>query len=175
MTVRDLHSLCKKYNVKGHYKMSKSELVSILVEIDSDDSSFLHPLKKKQKVLNQLVENKKLILLQKIKDKDGNFILYHTDTLLVFSNFQEKRVDNYIVIGYLNETHQVVPLTKEHIYLCKEWNFNYILPENLSNIEDDSFQNDELDELMKLESNNNNAGDSDDDEDEFLPNYDDIL
>lgn len=174
MTLRDLRSLCKKHNVKGNYKMSKSELVLKLKKIDgseSDDTSYINNFKKSSyKVLNSLVENKKLILLQKIKDKNNNLILYHVDTLLVFANFEEKKIDNYTVIGYLNELHQVTQLTKEHVYLCKEWNFDYILPENLANLDDNSFQNDELDELV-----NNYTSNSDIEDDDNLPNYHEIL
>ncbi len=179
MTLRDLRSLCKKHNVKGNYKMSKSELVLKLKEIDgseSDDGSYSYTINVKKspyKILNKLVENKKLILLQKIKDKNNNLILYHADTLLVFANFEEKKMDNYTVIGYLNELHQVTQLTKEHVYLCKEWNFDYILPENLANQDDNSFQNDELDELVNFTSKSD-VEDCDDDNDN-LPNYDEIL
>jgi predicted nucleic acid-binding protein len=160
--------------------MSKSELVLKLKEIngsESDDGSYsyINNFKKSPyKVLNKLVENKKLILLQKIKDKNDNLILYHTDTLLVFANFEEKKIDNYIAIGYLNELHQVTQLTKEHVYLCKEWNFDYILPENLANQDDNSFQNDELDELVNKYTAKSDVEDDDDDNDN-LPNYEEIL
>lgn len=181
MTVKDLKLLCKKYDVKGYSTMKKSQLVSQLnscagKKLESEDGEHdftIHFKKSPYKILNQLVENKKLIVLQKFRDKGGNWVLYHVDTLLVFTNLDEKKSDSYIAIGYLNELRQIFPLTKEHVYICKEWNFDYALPENLSSNEIDSFQNIELEEIV---NNVNKMEDYDDDEeDEYLPNYDELL
>lgn len=183
MTVKELKLLCKKYDIKGCSSMTKSKLVSHLNHVlksseEGDDlnikPSYSYIKKTPHKILNTLIENKKLILLQKFKDKSGNWILYHVDTLLVFANMSDKKTDNYIAIGYLNEQHQVYPLTKDHIYICKEWNFDYILPENLSLTEADTFQNSELQDIIENVNNIIDDLDNEDDE-EFIPNYDDVF
>lgn len=175
MKLADLKLLAKKHNIKRYSTMKKGELVSHLKSqlgknIDGDEFT-IHFKKSPYKILNQLIENKKLIILQKCKDKTGNWILYHPDTLIVFVNVDMKKSDHYIAVGYLNES-IVLPLTKEHVYTCKDWNFDYALPENLTTNDIDSFQNMELEEIV----NKVNIDDDDDEEeDEYLPNYDDLF
>jgi hypothetical protein len=174
MKLADLKLLAKKHDIKRYSTMKKGELVSLLKthlgkNIDGDEFT-IHFKKSPFKILNQLIENKKLIVLQKCRDKNGEWILYHPDTLIVFVNVDVKKSDHYIAVGYLNES-ITLPLTKDHVYLCKEWNFDYALPENLTTNDIDSFQNIELEEIV----NKVNGDEEDDDEDEYLPNYEEIL
>jgi hypothetical protein len=62
--------------------------------------------------------------------------------------------------------------------LCKELNFEYIIPENISEKDDETtFENDELNDITS-KINNMDADCVDDDYDEEyddIPNYDEIL
>lgn len=180
VTVVELRALCKKRDIKGHYKMNKQELISALLESDNcaikhcvDDSEFQPVIKKtKYKILNKLIESKKLIILSKIKDSDGKQILYDTNTHFVFTNIEDRKnkPENYIVIGFLTPELRVIQLTKNQILLCKEYNYEYHLPENISEKNDD--ENFENDELLSITNKFENC---DDDEDENIPNYSELL
>lgn len=185
LTVNELKAICKKREIKGHYKLNKSELVSKLLELDNyslkqiDDFEFQPIIKKsKYKILNKLIESKKLIILSKIKDINGNFILHNADTGFVFLNTEERKnkPENYIVIGFLDSKLHVLPLTKEQILICKEWNFDYNMPENISEKDDETFENDELN-YITAKINNQDTINEDDDEHDYddIPNYEELL
>lgn len=180
LKVDELRALCKKRNIRGVYKLPKKELVNKLLTWEDADISdeykptFTPIVRTKYPILNHLVEKKKLILLQKCIGKQGQPILYHNDTSLVFATSVEKKINKYTVIGRFDEQRCVLPLDKSSIELCKEWDFEYVLPENLGGTID-NFQSKELEELLDIDDCvvESRQGRDEDDE-EYLPDYCDM-
>lgn len=190
LTMNELKLLCKKNGLTGYSRLKKDELVTFLdknsgvglvtcFELkkdvkkgnktnDNSKSKRNHP----SKILQYLVNTKQIILLQRIKDAKSNIILYHPTTNLVFNEIELKKTNNYIVVGYLTQNLEVLPITKDMINVCKQWNFEYILPENISTIDpnkEHKLEDNELDNILYK------TGIIDDDDDvEVIPNYDDL-
>lgn len=183
LTVPELRSMCKKRDMKGLSKLKKLELVTLLLQSDNkhcsgggddgDDGDEFQPIIKKTrfKILNKLIESKKLIVLTKTKDSRGMQILYNSDTNFVFVNIEDRKnkPEHHIVVGVLVLPELTIqPLTKQHILMCRELNFDYNLPENISEKDDEKFESDELLSAIKMRAH-------DDDEDDTIPNYDELL
>lgn len=187
LTVPELRSMCKKRDMKGLSKLKKLELVTILLQSDNkhgggssggddgDDGEFQPIIKKTRfKILNKLMESKKLIILTKTKDSRGMQILYNSDTNFVFVNIEDRKnkPEHHIVVGVLVLPEMtILPLTKEHVLLCRELNFEYTLPENISEKDNETFESDELLSAIKKCGHSND----DDDDDDTIPNYDELL
>ncbi len=185
LTVLELRSMCKKRDIKGLSKLKKLELVTVLLQSDNkhgcggggddgDDGEFQPIIKKTRfKILNQLMESKKLIILTKTKDSRGMQILYNSDTNFVFVNIEDRKnkPEHHIVVGVLTPDLNILPLTKQHILQCRELNFEYTLPENISEKDDEKFESDELLSAIKKCAHSND----DDDDDDTIPNYDELL
>lgn len=182
LTVPELRSMCKKRDLKGLSKLKKLELVTLLLQSDNkhcdgggddgDDGEFQPIIKKTRfKILNQLMESKKLIILTKTKDSHGMQILYNSDTNFVFVNIEDRKnkPEHHIVVGVLTPDLNILPLTKQHILQCRELNFEYTLPENISEKDDEKFESDELLSAIKMMCG------GDDDDDDTIPNYDELL
>lgn len=189
-TGTELKLICKKEGIKGYSKLKKDELVKLLstgtFATNNNNSikkyfEFDQTIKSSgtkrgsKKVLQYLVNSKKIVLLQRIKDATGHVVIYHPTTRFVFNEEDLKRGQSqrFSVIGYLSDDLRVTSLTKELIYNCKEWNFEYHLPENISTVDptkDDNLEDDELDRLLYKTDIN----DDDDEEDDVYPNYEDL-
>ena len=118
------------------------------------------------------MESKKLIILTKTKDSHGMQILYNSDTNFVFVNIEDRKnkPEHHIVVGVLVLPEMtILPLTKQHILQCRELNFEYTLPENISEKDDEKFESDELLSAIKMMCG------GEDDDDDTIPNYDELL
>jgi hypothetical protein len=184
LTASELKLLCKKNGIKGYSKLKKDELLKTLnnysgtglatcFELKNNDSTKTSK-KGHKKILQHLLNSKQIILLQRIKTASSNVVLYHPTTTLVFNEVELKKNHVYIVTGYLTPELKVLPITKDLISVCKEWKFEYELPENISTIDptrEHKLEDDELDNILYK------TGINDDEEDEFdeiIPNYDDL-
>lgn len=184
LNLHELKMICKKNNLKGYSKMRKDEIVNLLNKSGTGllncfelKTTIKNTNVKKQpyKVLDYLVNSKQIVLLQRIKTKSSNVVVYHPTTKFVFNEEVAKRGQSsskFNVIGYLTEDLNVLPITKDMINLCKEWKFDYTLPENISTIEigkEDKLEDYELDNILYK------TGIDDDEEDEEdYPNYDEL-
>lgn len=182
LSVNELKVLCKKNGIRGYSKLVKKNLIEILTKtvttIDSFELDIKKPTQKhcNSNILNHLVSNKRLILLQNVKTSVGNVVTYHPTTRFIFQEDDISKTNKqFTVIGYLSDTLEVLSLTKDMIITCNDWNFDYCLPENISNKRDceTKLNDDELDKL--LSANYHTHDDADDDDDDFIPNYDEIL
>lgn len=185
LNVHELKMLCKKNNVKGYSKMRKDEIVNLL---NKNGTGLLNCFElkttikntnvKKQpyKVLDYLVNSKQIVLLQRIKTKSLNVVVYHPTTRFVFNEeIVKKGQQKFNVIGYLTEELTVSPITKDMINVCKEWKFDYTLPENISTIEigkEDKLEDYELDNILYKTGILDD--DDDGDEEEDYPNYEEL-
>jgi Rho termination factor, N-terminal domain len=183
LNLHELKLLCKKNNLKGYSKMRKDEIVNLL---NKNGTGLLNCFElkttikntnvKKQpyKVLDYLVNSKQIVLLQRIKTKSSNVVVYHPTTRFVFNEeVVKKNQQKFNVIGYLTEDLNVLPITKDMISMCKEWKFDYTLPENISTIEigrEDKLEDYELDNILYKTGTYN----YDEDEEEDYPNYDEL-
>lgn len=179
LTLSELKLLCKKNGIKGYSKLKKDEILKKLsgtglatcFELKQNNT---HGLKKDTKrILQHLLNSKQIILLQRIKTSSSNVVLYHPTTNFVFNEVELKKNHGYIVIGYLTPDLNVLPLTKELIHVCKEWKFEYELPENISTVDptrEHKLEDDELDNILYKTG----IEDDDDEFDEVYPNYDDL-
>ncbi len=190
LTLSELKLLCKKNGIKGYSKLKKDELLKMLQNYNgtglatcfelqgtstTTTTTKTHSKKNHRKILHHLLNSKQIILLQRIKTASSNVVLYHPTTNLVFNEVELKKNHVYIVIGYLTPDLKVLQLTKDLINVCKEWNFEYSLPENISTVDptrEHKLDDDELDNILYK------TGICDDDEDdvfdEIIPNYDDL-
>lgn len=181
LSVNELKVLCKKYGLRGYSKLTKKDLVKILSNSQHISTSFELDIKPsvkqcKSNILNHLITNKKIILLQTIKTLPNDItVTYHPTTRFVFKEEEVSKYNkNFVVIGYLTDDLTVISLTKEMLYTCHEWNFDYCLPENISDKQEcETRLND--DELDKLLMSSKDVNDDFDDDDDFIPNYDEIL
>lgn len=182
LTLSELKLLCKKNGIKGYSKLKKDELLKTLQNYNGTGLATCFELKSTKtnskkdpkKILQHLLNSKQVILLQRIKTATSNVVLYHPTTTLVFNEIELKKNHVYIVTGYLTHDLKVLQLTKDLINVCKEWNFEYDLPENISTVDptrEHKLEDDELDNILYK------TGICDDDDDEFdemYPNYDDL-
>ena len=183
LTTNELKLMCKKNGIKGYSKLKKDEIVKLLDKNGGTGLATCFELKqtvknpntkkKSKKVLEHLVNSKQIILLQRIKNAKSNVILYHPTTNLVFNETEVKKSHHFVVTGYLTNDLNVLPITKDIIEICKEWKFDYILPENISTVDptrEHKLEDDELDNILYKTG----IEDDDDLEDEVYPNYDDL-
>jgi len=186
LTASELKLLCKKNGIKGYSKLKKDELLKTLnnyngtglatcFELKNNTSTTITTSKSKKgpkKILQHLVNSKQIILLQRIKTASSNVVLYHPTTTLVFNEVELKKNHVYIVTGYLTPDLKVLPITKDLINICKEWKFEYDLPENISTIDptrEHKLEDDELDNILYK------TGIEDEEDDfEVIPDYDDL-
>lgn len=180
LTLSELKLLCKKNGIKGYSKLKKDELLKILENYNGStglatcfELKTTSSKKGHKKILQHLVNSKQIILLQRIRTASSNVVLYHPTTTLVFDEIELKKKHVYIVTGYLTPELKVLPITKDLIDVCKEWKFEYELPENISTIDptrDNKLEDDELDNILYKTG----IEDDDDEFDEVIPNYDDL-
>jgi hypothetical protein len=183
LNLNELKSMCKKREIKGYSRLNKGDLVKLL---EKDGTGLADCFEVKQtvknpntkrgskKILTHLVNSRQIVLLQRIKNALSNVILYHPTTNFVFNESSVKKDVSFTVIGYLTQDLNVLPLTKDMIHTCKAWNFDYILPENISYIDPTrelNLEDQELDDLLYKTGMHN---EDDELEDEMYPNYNDM-
>lgn len=191
LTLPELKLLCKKHGIKGYSKLAKNDLIytihkhqlattTITDKFFTNKTSSKPETKKsksktKQNILSKLIDSKQLVLLEHVSIS-GTSVIFHSSTRFVFDFNEVSKV--YTAIGYLTDDMRVIPLSKSMIDTCKEWRFEYTLPENMSakvdqteNEDGSTFnENDELDVLLKEALDLDN-----DDDDEYIPNYDELF
>jgi len=183
LNLNELKSMCKKREIKGYSRLNKGEIVKLL---EKDGTGLANCFELKQtvknpnvkrgpkKILTHLVNSKQIILLQRIKNASSNVILYHPTTNFVFNESEVKKDHSFTVVGYLAQDLHILPLTKDMIHTCKEWKFDYILPENISYVDPTrelKLEDTELDDLLYKTGIEDEY---DELEDEIYPNYDDM-
>jgi hypothetical protein len=101
--------------------------------------------KKAEKLIEKIKSETNLInTLVLRKNKWDNY--EHNDTQLVFNQHTKQ------AIGIQNrETGRVEQLTKKEIELCKQYKFDYVIPENLNTEDDKDDEIEELDEIEEIE------------------------
>lgn len=193
LNLHELKMLCKKNNLKGYSKMRKDEIVNLL---NKNGTGLLNCFElkttikntniKKQpyKVLDYLVNSKQIVLLQRIKTKSLHVVVYHPTTRFVFNEeIVKKSQQKFKVIGYLTDELNVLPITKDMINVCKEWKFDYTMPENISTIEigrEDKLEDYELDNILYKTGIHTHVHEEDEyEEDEYdeedYPNYEELF
>lgn len=186
LTLSELKLLCKKNGIKGYSKLKKDELLKTLenyngtglatcfeLKQNSTNVFKINTKKEPKKILQHLLNSKHIILLQRIKTASSNVVLYHPTTNLVFNEIELKKNHIYVVIGCLSPDLKLQPLTKDLIRVCKEWKFDYELPENISTLDPTSehkLEDNELDNILYKTG----IEDDDDEFDEIYPNYDEL-
>ena len=158
----ELVTLCKLHNLKC--SGTKEQLVTILLKKDTiseDDKSVKSPKKtvkttpkKSPKkpvsiIEKKIISNKPTLPIK--RNKHGMF--EHTETGLVFNNGSD------IALGTQNEDGSIKQLTDNDITNCKQFKFDYILPDNLDanckvkvkDIKEDEDEDDQEDEELVSE------------------------
>ena len=119
LTKKELVELCKSKGLK--YSGTKNKLIE---NIQNGEKQQNKPRKKeKTKVITDIVSKIPQVAIR--RNNFGNF--EHPETSLVFDNSTKK------VIGIQKQDGTIENLNKESIELCKQYKFNYDLPNNLNN------------------------------------------
>jgi hypothetical protein len=149
MTKPELIELCKLKNIK--VSGTKTELIHRLLNNTSSDSktqlqqktvTSLFQQQNKQKdnkiatnpIMKKLSEKKEIIQIQ--KNKFGNF--EHSDTSFIIDQKTKK------VIGKQNSDGTISKLVASDIDLCNKYKFDYNIPENLDDREEEDCEEEEL-------------------------------
>lgn len=192
ITVVELRKLCKERNIKGISKLKKDELLELLNMKEGSESDKNENIEndivsaktitkkpkkgKKENCLDRIAKRKPTLTIEKWDDK----YYWNKETRIIFDNrivnnlTARKKSDRQFVlaIGYVDENDVVKPLDQDTIYLCKEYNFNYKIPDiigdvvELKNVKvselDDEFG--DLENMVQLDD------DDEYDEDQFYDN-----
>ncbi len=196
ITVMELKKLCKERNIKGFSKLKKDELLEILnmkegsenknvgenIERFEDDivsskTTRKKPKKgKKENCIDRIIKRKVDLTIEKWDDK----YYWNEETRIIFDKrivnglSARKKSDRQFVLatGYVDKNNTIKPLDQETIHLCKEYNFNYKIPNIIGDIVElknvkVSELDDEFDDLENMEE----LGDDEEyDEEQFYDN-----
>ena len=128
-TTATLKALCKSNGKKNYSKLKKIELISLLTGATASDVPSPVKAKSKSKTKNvpetpQVIKSKIIPSEFKIRRNDNGDYM-HSETGLIFDKDTKQVIGKY----YPDEGNK--NLTEEDIIVCKQYNFSYVLPENL--------------------------------------------
>ena len=125
-----LKAMCKTAGKKNYSRLKKIELISLLTSskvtqvIPITKKSAKHKKIKKEIKTPDVVKNKIISSEVKIR-RNNNGDYMHTETGLIFDKDTKQVISRY----YPSEGNR--NLTEEDVDACKQYNFSYVLPENL--------------------------------------------
>lgn len=160
MSKPELVELCKAKNLR--YSGTKAVLIERLTNGDSAPKKVSKAPKKESKASKSKVVKKLIAQVPSIevrRNAHGNH--EHAETGLVFDRKTKK------VIGTQNSDGSINTLTEDDIDTCNRFKFEYVLPDNLDNNEDEAV--DELDEEEEfVEEDEELVLENEEDDEEFV-------
>lgn len=140
----ELIELCKSKGLKT--KGTKAELAEFISNVDTDKKIETSQKKVSPKTLSKPVIKKLVDQIPNIIIKRNKFNnLEHEESKLVFDNKTQK------VYGTQNPDGSVSNLTKDNINICNKYKFEYYIPDNLDEKNDDNVEVEELDDDDEIE------------------------
>lgn len=163
LTVVQLKELCKarKLKVSGKKDELKARLlgkeVATVPKKKSDEKTgYKTPARITTKHLKKEKNADVIKKLESIQSKqpirrNAQGLLVHPETNLIFSEEEDPVKKTRLVIGVVKDGEKSM-LTAENINTCKQYKFEYILPDNLASEKDEGIDIDELDGEEDIEN-----------------------
>lgn len=139
MKKNELIELIKERGLVAGKSMKKEQLIKLLIEGKPTPQEKSKLDKKGEKILDTILKKKCEIFLT--KNQFNNF--EHKDTTFVFNSKNKK------VIGKQNQDGSINPLTQEDIELCDKYKFQYEIPENLDE-DDEEIGGEDVQEIQDM-------------------------